>query len=47
MLDQQCDGLILSYAKRPKNIPTVLSPNEVAAIIANLKMPYQLIISIL
>lgn len=47
MLDQQFDGLIFSYAKRPKNIPTVLSPNEVAAIIANLKMPYQLIISIL
>jgi len=47
MLEQQFDGLIFSYAKRPKNIPTVLSPNEVTAIISHLKMPYRLIASIL
>ena len=47
MLEQQFDGLIFSYAKRPKNIPTVLSANEVTAIISHLKMPYRLIASIL
>jgi len=47
IFEQQFDGLIFSYAKRPKNIPTVLSPNEVTAIISHLKMPYRLIVSIL
>lgn len=47
IFEQQFDGLIFSYAKRPKNIPSVLSPNQVATIIHNLKMPYQLIVSIL
>jgi len=42
---QQFDGLIFSYAKRPKNIQTVLSPNEVTAIISYLTMAYRLILS--
>jgi len=28
IFEQQFDDLIFSYAKRPKNIPTVLSPNK-------------------
>ena len=47
MLEQQFDGLIFSYAKRPKNIQTVPSANEVTTIISHLKMPYRLIASIL
>ena len=47
MFDEQFDGLIFSYAKRPKNIPTVLSPDEVTLIINKLRMPFQLIVSIL
>ena len=47
LLEQQFDDLIFSYAKRPKNIPSVLFPNDVATIIAHLKMPYKLIVSIL
>jgi len=40
-------GLSFSYAKKPKNIPSVLSPPEAGAIISHLSNPYQLIACIL
>lgn len=47
MFEQQFDGLNYSYAKRPKNIPSVLAPEQVANIFGFLAMPYQLIVAIL
>lgn len=47
LLERQFDGLTFSYAKKPKNIPSVLSPQQVASIISCLSNPYKLLVSIL
>jgi integron integrase len=47
LLEKQFDGLTFSYAKQPKTIPTVLSPQQVTAIISHLRGPYKLLVSIL
>lgn len=40
-------GLTFSYAKQPRNIPTVLSPDEAQAILNQLHQPYQLIAAVM
>jgi len=47
VIKREIKDLSFSYAKTPKNIPSVLSPLEVSAIISQLKNPYKLIVSIL
>ena len=47
IIRREIKGLSFSYAKTSRNIPCVLSPLEVAAIISQLKKPYKLIVSIL
>lgn len=47
VIKRKITGLAFSYAKKPKNIPCVLSPLEVIAILSQLKNPYKLIVSIL
>jgi integron integrase len=47
VIKRDIEGLNYSFAKRPKNMPTVLSPREVAAILANLYNKYWLITAML
>jgi len=47
LLSTKLEGINFSYAKKPKSIPTVLSPKQVATIIQHLPSPFQLIVSIL
>ena len=47
VIKREIIGLSFSYAKKPKNIPAVLSPPEAGEIIFHLSNPYQLIAGIL
>lgn len=47
VIKREIKDLSFSYAKNPQNIPSVLTPFEVASIISELKGPYKLIASVL
>ena len=47
VLSMEFEGLKYGYAKKPKNLPTVLTPIEVASVLANLTTPYWLLTSLL
>ncbi len=47
VLSIEFEGLKYGYAKKPKNLPTVLTPIEVASILTNLTTPYWLLTSLL
>jgi len=47
VIKRDIQGLNYGFAKRPRNIPTVLAPQEVAAILANLTGKYWLITAML
>ena len=47
VIKREIIGLSFSYAKKPKNIPAVLSPPEAGEIISHLSNPYKLIACIL
>jgi len=47
VIKREIKELLFTYAKRPRNIPCVLSSAEVIEIISKLKPPYKLIASIL
>ncbi len=47
VLCMEFEGLKYGYAKKPKNLPTVLTPREVSSVLASLTNPYWLMTSIL
>ncbi|MEC8428023.1 MAG: integron integrase [Pseudomonadota bacterium] len=47
VIRRDIEGLNYSFAKRPKNIPTVLSPDEIARILAHMQGKYWLITALL
>ena len=47
VLQQSIEGLEYGFAKRPRHLPTVRSPNEVSAILKKMQGKYQFITSLL
>jgi len=47
LLSTEFKQIKFSYAKKPKNIPTVISPKEVRLILQHLPAPFKLIVSVL